>query len=397
MTIVMTFTVIYLLIVVINPVTTFFHELGHAIPMLLFNRQGKVDMFIGSFNDVEKSVQFKMGRLHLYIRLTPLLLMKPAGLCRGSQAESSYRQQLVILFGGAVFSLLLAVVSLSLILVYNDHRALSLIGFTVLAFAVIDLLMNLVPRSMKDKNGRQRFYNDGYMILFTIRTRHFHPHLHAAHRHYSEENYRDAASELNYIVQQGFSNEIVLRALCSALLLDKQHEEAARCLDHLRKISSFDATDHFHAGCLASRNNDGEQAVKHYRQALAVDPENAAVLNNLGYELAENGDYAEASVYLEKAIDLAPQLALAYDNRGYTHLMQNELEEGRRMIAHSLELDPSNAYAYRNLGLYYLKTLHYGAAIAFLNKAIRLDPNTPRAKSYLEDAWMQAAARQYLQ
>ncbi|MCK7555023.1 hypothetical protein MKQ70_08385 [Chitinophaga sedimenti] len=47
--------------------------------------------------------------------------------------------------------------------------------------------------------------------------------------------------------------------------------------------------------------------------------------------------------------------------------------------------------------MYYLKTLHYGAAIAFLNKAIRLDPNTPRAKSYLEDARMQAAARQYLQ
>ncbi|UYQ95054.1 tetratricopeptide repeat protein [Chitinophaga horti] len=396
MTIVMTFLVIYLLIVIINPVTTFFHELGHALPMLAFSKEGKVEMFIGSHGDYDKSLKLRFGRLHCYIRLTQLLLMKPSGICRGSRAENSYAQQLTILYGGAVFSLSLAIVSLIAVLNYEHIPAIRLIGFTVLLFAVIDLVMNLLPRTIKDKKGH-RFYNDGYMILFTIRTRRFHENITTAFRHYSAENYRDAAYELNYIVQQGFCNEILLRALCSALLLNRQHDEAAQCLQTLGKISSFDATDHFHAGYLASRGNDPETAMKHYRLALDADPENAVVLNNLGYELAEKGEYMEASVHLEKAIDLAPELAFAYDNRGYAHLMQGELEEGKRLIERSLELDPTNAYAYRNMGLYYMQIQHYGAAIALFNKAIQLDATTPRAKAYLEQAWMTAASRQHLQ
>ncbi|WP_295123626.1 tetratricopeptide repeat protein [uncultured Chitinophaga sp.] len=396
MTIVMTFTVIYLLIVIINPITTFFHELGHAIPMLLFSKEGNVEVFIGSFGDYEKSLKVRMGRLHCYIKLTPLLIMKPAGICRGAKAESSYAHQLVILYGGAFFSLLLATGSLFFVLKYNHDAPLRLIGFTVLAFSLIDLVMNLVPRSIKDKKGKI-LYNDGYMILFTIRTRKFHKNITSAFRFYSQENYRDAAHELNYIIENGFCNEILLRALCSSLLLDKKHDEAAACLERLGKISSFDATDHFHAGYLASHNNDATQAMNHYRLALDADPDNAVVLNNLGYELAERGEYEEASVYLQKAIDLAPKLAYAYDNRGYAHLMLEQLEEGRLLISYSLELDPANAYAYRNLGIYHLKTKQFASAIAFFNKAIQLNPDTPRAKNYLEQAWMMATSQQQLQ
>lgn len=396
MAIVVTFLVIYLLIVIMNPVTTFFHELGHAIPMLLFNKTGKVEVFIGSHGDYEKSFRFRMGRLYCYIRLTPLLIMKPAGICRGQQAENTYLQQLVILYGGTAFSMLLATLSTILIITYDHVQAVRLAGFTMLAFSLTDLVMNLFPRAIKDKKGRM-FYNDGYMILFTMRTRRFHDNIATAFRCYSHENYRDAAYELNYIIRHGFCNEILLRALCSALLLDKKHDEAAVCLERLGKISSFDATDHFHAGYLASHNNDAEKAMQHYRLALEADPDNAVVLNNLGYELAEKGEYTEASVFLQKAIDLAPKLAYAYDNRGYTYLMQEELEEGRRMISLSLELDPTNAYAYRNLGIYHLKSRQFASAIAFFNKAIQLNPATPRANVYLEQAWNMAAAHQQYQ
>ncbi len=54
---------------------------------------------------------------------------------------------------------------------------------------------------------------------------------------------------------------------------------------------------------------------KRYRHALAIDPEHANALNNLGILMMKHKKFKEAQVLLDKAIRLDPTDAVVYGNR----------------------------------------------------------------------------------
>ena len=56
-----------LLVVLLRSLTTFFHEMGHAVPALLFTRE-KVEVFVGSYGDLHNALQLQLGRLKLYLK-----------------------------------------------------------------------------------------------------------------------------------------------------------------------------------------------------------------------------------------------------------------------------------------------------------------------------------------
>jgi len=63
---------------VLRPLTTFIHEMGHAIPSLLYTK-GIVTIYVGSYGDPDKSIHFTVGRLKVYFKYNPLLW--DSGLC----------------------------------------------------------------------------------------------------------------------------------------------------------------------------------------------------------------------------------------------------------------------------------------------------------------------------
>ena len=50
-------------IIFMRSITTFFHEMGHAIPALLFTQKEKVNVFVGTYGDISNSLQLNFGRL----------------------------------------------------------------------------------------------------------------------------------------------------------------------------------------------------------------------------------------------------------------------------------------------------------------------------------------------
>ncbi len=68
-----------------------------------------------------------------------------------------------------------------------------------------------------------------------------------------------------------------------------------------------------HGVALGQKGNDVESALA-YRAAIAIDPDYADALNNLGFELGKLGFFAEAVPFLEKAVALRPDFALARNN-----------------------------------------------------------------------------------
>jgi hypothetical protein len=67
-----------------NFITVFIHELGHALPSLLFTKD-PVWVFVGTSNPNENTFGFRLGRLNL--SFIPLFMPIDAGVCYHTPAQ----------------------------------------------------------------------------------------------------------------------------------------------------------------------------------------------------------------------------------------------------------------------------------------------------------------------
>jgi Flp pilus assembly protein TadD/4-amino-4-deoxy-L-arabinose transferase-like glycosyltransferase len=82
---------------------------------------------------------------------------------------------------------------------------------------------------------------------------------------------------------------------------------------------------------------------------LKADPDNPALLTNLGAAYLAREDYKNALEPLQKAVRLAPMLAQAHNNLGIALANLNREEEARSEFLKALQIDPGNLSAKNNL------------------------------------------------
>ena len=96
----------------------------------------------------------------------------------------------------------------------------------------------------------------------------------------------------------------------------------------------------------AQRLGNLEQLEQDLRSILAMSPENATVLNALGYTLADETDrYSEARELIETALRLAPDEPAILDSMGWVLYKLGQLDEAKRYLQRAYELmrDPEIA------------------------------------------------------
>ncbi len=89
-----------------------------------------------------------------------------------------------------------------------------------------------------------------------------------------------------------------------------------------------------------------DRAIAQYRAALTAHPDSALSLNALGYTLADRTEeFDEARVLIERALELAPDNAAIIDSMGWVLFKQGELEQARVHLerAWSMIKDPEVA------------------------------------------------------
>jgi tetratricopeptide (TPR) repeat protein len=113
----------------------------------------------------------------------------------------------------------------------------------------------------------------------------------------------------------------------------------------------------FLRGTLYDREKMYDQAEVQFRKSLAIDPQNAMVLNYLGYMLADQGEkLPEALVMIRKAVDLDPQNGAYLDSLGWVYFKTGQYpqaEENLRKANERMNTDPT---VHDHLGEVYEKT-----------------------------------------
>lgn len=110
-------------------------------------------------------------------------------------------------------------------------------------------------------------------------------------------------------------------------------------------------------GALADRQKHAEQAESFLRQALEIDPDNAATLNYMGYMFADKGvRLQEALKLVRKAVEQQPMNGAFLDSLGWVYFKMGEYELAEENLRQAVERDQTDPTVHDHLGDLYEKT-----------------------------------------
>jgi tetratricopeptide (TPR) repeat protein len=108
---------------------------------------------------------------------------------------------------------------------------------------------------------------------------------------------------------------------------------------------------HFLLGAAYERTGKREQAVAEFRRLLGADPEYHAALNYLGYMFAERGEnLEEARKLIERAVALEPDNGAYVDSLGWVYYRLGRLEDARTALERATRLETTDGTVEEHLG-----------------------------------------------
>ncbi|HTY83103.1 MAG TPA: tetratricopeptide repeat protein, partial [Silvibacterium sp.] len=140
---------------------------------------------------------------------------------------------------------------------------------------------------------------------------------------------------------------------------------------------NYIAEDNLGAELLKRR--EPEQAMAHFRRALAIDPHNGlAHLGMAGYE-QQNHHWAEAIEDYKRGIGEVSEpgaMARAYNNLGYVYLYSGDLTNARDSFQRAVELAPDLERSWQGLGAAAQGLGDLASAVQFYQRANEIRPSS---------------------
>ncbi len=140
---------------------------------------------------------------------------------------------------------------------------------------------------------------------------------------------------------------------------------------------------HYNLGIALVAEGELDEAISHYRQALAINADSAGVYNNLAIALGSQGNVDEAISHFQQALRIAPRYADARNNLGAALQLQGKLHEAIGQYREALRINPDSAGAHYNLGTALRSQGRLDEAIRHYRAALQLAPSTSHAHSNL--------------
>jgi tetratricopeptide (TPR) repeat protein len=155
-----------------------------------------------------------------------------------------------------------------------------------------------------------------------------------------------------------------------------------QAIKHYRQAIQLEpryATGHNNLGNLLVDQGRSEKAIEYFRHALRIKPDYAEAHNNLGTALARQGESEEAIVHFRQALRSRPDFAEAHSNLGIALARQGESEEAIVHFRQALRSRPDFAEAHGNVGIALARQGESEEAIHHLQQALRIKSDYPEA------------------
>jgi tetratricopeptide (TPR) repeat protein len=154
----------------------------------------------------------------------------------------------------------------------------------------------------------------------------------------------------------------------------KRWDDAEAALNQAAKLSTKDEDKEyveFLRGSFYERQKKYEPAEETFRKVLATDPQNAAVLNYLGYMLADrNQKLEEALIMIKKAVELEPSNGAYLDSLGWAYYRLGKYELAEDNLTRASQHMGADPTVQDHLGDLYQKTGRLKLAAAHWERAL---------------------------
>lgn len=156
--------------------------------------------------------------------------------------------------------------------------------------------------------------------------------------------------------------------------------------NHVLKFDPKSSFAHYNLARFLAKQGEQAEAIAHYREALAIRPDDPDTHNNLGLLLAVRGDVEESLEEFQRAVQINPNYAKGFFNLGRVYSRQGELEKAVENYRQALNLNPNEAEIYFGLGNVLARLGQLEEASAHFQKAVEINPDVADAHMALARA-----------
>jgi Flp pilus assembly protein TadD len=129
-----------------------------------------------------------------------------------------------------------------------------------------------------------------------------------------------------------------------------------------------------------------DEAVRRFREVIALDPKHAEAYNYVGYMYAERGQNLDEAVQLiNKALSLEPDNGYFIDSLGWAYYQQGRYAEALHELKRAVGKAKEDPVIFEHLGDALIKNGLEEDAAAAWEKSLQLDPAAEGVKKKLED------------
>ena len=165
----------------------------------------------------------------------------------------------------------------------------------------------------------------------------------------------EALATLNGLIARDPKNYDAIVTLGNLHRNNEDYAAAASAYD--RAIALIDTPEqghwrvHYYSGISYERQKKWDIAEKQFRKALEISPDEAMVLNYLGYSLVEKKlNLQEAMTMIRKAVELKPNDGYIIDSLGWAYYQLGDFEQAVTNIERAVELLPADPIIGEHLG-----------------------------------------------
>ncbi len=358
-----------LLVMVLRSFTTLFHEMGHAIPALLFSRE-KVQVYIGTYGGTEDGASLSLGRLDIFFKFN--FLAWNIGMCRHAGQMTLWRSFLIIL-GGPIASLMIAVP----LLFFLPHTAaqplLHFMIFVFVAAAVLDFVSNLFPfgSQMYTGNG-DAIYNDGLQLVGLCKRLSLPDVYFEMEQLITKENYVEAIKKGRPMIMDGKAKPQIYDLMVSALYHEKEYEDIITATKLKSQHYELSPSDYYMLGKANTKLNHFDDALKFLNQACYKQYSNSRMLMDRGYLHLQRSDASSALDDLNAALHFDGSLLQAVVYRALALIRLDEATQAIDDLEAVLKVKPNHTVAWFYMGQAHEKNKDDELALAAYKKAKEL-------------------------
>ncbi len=191
-------------------------------------------------------------------------------------------------------------------------------------------------------------------------------------------HWHDTESLWSYTLNRSPENDVALTGLAMVEVVRGQTDNAITHFRHALALRDGNAAAHYGLGLALSQQRKTDEAIGHWQRSLELQPDNINARNYLGAALAEIGRTAEAIQQWQQALAFDPDNGNAANNLAWVLATSPDptLRDGAQAVAYAKRATKvrggENPLVYRTLAAAYAENRQFAEAISAAEHAKQL-------------------------